>query len=56
MNLKANERALSSYSRRLEEALEALKVAELQKVEAARLSTLGQLLQAWLMSFVIHSM
>ena len=43
MNLKANERALSSYSRRLEEALEALKVAELQKVEAARLSTLGQL-------------
>ena len=43
LNLKRKERALSDYSTRLENALDALKVAELQKVEAARLSTLGQL-------------
>ena len=43
MNLKANEKSLEAYSKRLEDALEALKVAELQKVESARLSTIGQL-------------
>jgi len=43
LNLKSSEKSLKSYTLQLEEALDALKVAELQRVESARQSTLSRL-------------